>query len=244
MTENIRSHVGVPRFLLNRFANDRQQVAVFDVMRQKNYCASPAKIGVEKGYYDDQAEQLLSECEEAPFSNLLIKLDKTNKLYKKTRLLYEDKEIVLDFVKFQFMRAKTNLAAVNEYSVTAKVFGEYSHSDLLKITTLLSSNPILMIKQPWQILMLESKNKNLINSSLGLYFVPSLKSKTQNEIKYIVIPISKSEAICITHSMLEEYSHFFASARNAEELNKWCMIFERNLGNGFVFATNICDFQF
>ena len=111
-------------------------------------------------------------------------------------------------VKFQFMRAKATLKQINEISVSASIFGDYNHSNLLEIASKMSNNPILMIPSPWQLLMLEAAEMNLLNSSLGLYFVPETNISLINSLKYIIIPISKFEAICISHTLKEPCVNF------------------------------------
>lgn len=241
--KNIRSHVGVPHFLLKRFANEEKQVAVFDLGRKTKFYVSPNKIGVEKNYYDEQTEQLLSRKEELPFNNLLLKLDKADAYYKKTSLLNENRKTVLEFIKFQHMRSKRTLESVNMQSLFANSFGSFTHSKLLEITTKLRSNPIEMIPAPQAMLMLETNGARLVNSSLGTYFVPRLKPSSANafELKCILVPISCSEAICVVHSFPEQYSHLCCDPDDTNKLNDWCYISEKILGNGFLFAEDISD---
>lgn len=241
MKDNIRSHVGAPRFLISRFANKNKQVAVLDLSHQNKYYASPKNIGVEKGYYDQQSESLLSETDETHFSELLLSLDKERKLNEKTNLLSKSTEIIETFVKFQFLRSKKSLEIINDNSPSVTLFGDYLHSDLLKISTRIPSNPISMIESPHQVLILEATGMNLVSSSLGLYFVPKKNGTSNCAIDYIVIPISKSEAICILHSLGQPYSHIEATEGQIKELNKSCLNFERELGNGFLFANKMDD---
>lgn len=243
MSKNIRCHVGIPKFLINRFANEKKEVAVLNLLNKNKYYDTPKDIGIEKNYYTAQTEELLSKNVEAPFSSLLLELDNEKELYKKTYTLNENIKTIENFVKFQFMRAKVTLKQINEISVSASIFGDYNHSNLLEIASKMSNNPILMIPSPWQLLMLEAAEMNLLNSSLGLYFVPETNISLINSLKYIIIPISKFEAICISHTLKEPCSHFEVKGEEVKKLNKLCLAFETYCGNGFLLANNVNDFN-
>lgn len=243
MSNNIRCHVGIPKFLINRFANEKKEVAVWNLTTYKSYYAAPKNIGIEKNHYTAQTEKALSKTVEAPFSSLLLELDNEKELYEKTNILNKNIKIIENFVKFQFMRAKKTLEKINDTSISASIFRNYTHSKLLEITTIMSSNPILMIPSPWQLLMLEASEIDLINSSLGLYFIPETNTSLKNDLKYIIIPISKSEAICISHTLKEPYSHYEIKGEEIKKINKICLVFETYCGNGFLLANNTNDFN-
>ena len=137
-----KDHVGIPRFIQQGFA-DKNHVFKYDLIRDKLYKESINTLGTEKEYYDDDVEnEILASGIENQFSLIYNNICNTKNPDEIKQTLDTNTKLVENFFSFMFLRAKKSLELVNKESLTSKIFGDLSHSDLLRIQTKIKVNPL------------------------------------------------------------------------------------------------------
>ena len=105
-----------------------------------------------------------------------------------------------------YMRSKKTLNQVNNKSITAQLFGEMRHSDLLKLQSLTKTNPLKIIDEKYILYPIVNNSETLfINNSIGLRMMVNKEGKYS-----FVIPLNTYVAILITRDMNNlEFDGFF-----------------------------------
>lgn len=71
----MNSHIQMPRFMLRRFENEDHKLFYHDIEKKIIASGFPKTINTEEGYYSPDAEDLLNQTIERPFSKILQYLD-------------------------------------------------------------------------------------------------------------------------------------------------------------------------
>ena len=229
-------HIGVPRFIEKGFSKNCQ-VYVYDVIREKEYKMSIDRLGTKQNYYDkDVEENLLANGIENNFSQLYIDFCNANRVSKKKEILDQNLELVTQFFSFMYMRSKKTLNQVNNESITAKLFGEMRHSDLLRLQSLTKTNPLKIIDEKYILYPIVNNSETLfINNSIGFGMMINKEGKYS-----FVIPLNTHNAILITRDLdsLEFDGFLIETGENekADSINKVIVRTEKVIGNGFFFG--------
>lgn len=230
----MRSHIGIPKCLLNYFA-ENDSVNVYSLSNKREYKQKANKAGTENNYYDEEVEQILSCRIETRLGALLKDLGNASSIEEKIRIINNNVETLNDFVVFQFQRAKIALKDYNENSVFA-VFGSLDHSTYIRLLSQLDSHKIsllTLLKQPMlATLAVNNDAECFITNSIGLYF--TTLNKRMNRI---VIPINSHEAIIIEDGNVDDSKVPFyeLDGKDVSALNRFCYFFEKFLGNGYLY---------
>ena len=120
MSNVIREHY-VPKFLLKSFANDTGEVWVYDKKEKNWFQSSPTNIGVEKGMYDQDVENWLSQDVEAPTSRILSDLAND-----RTELSEEELFVIAKFITVQRVRVRAieRYVELNQQDLVREKFQE------------------------------------------------------------------------------------------------------------------------
>lgn len=230
------SHVGIPNTLLNSFSNSKP-LFVTNLIQNKVYESKPNKTGTIKDYYDDSAEELLSKELETSLGVFLKNIKSLDKMYDITNYINENHGVLDKFIKFQLQRSKKSLDTFNNHSLTAKYFGNLTHSDYLRITADVENINMLSLigGRLFARVCVANENSSFVTNSIGFYFIPNADKKT---IKSIIIPYEAKCAIYIEQYVENKASHYYVPDEYIKLLNKHCYYFELNVGNGFIISTN------
>ena len=237
---NFHSHVGIPKCLQLEFAN-KEQIQVFDVARNKAYSSNCDRAGTENHYYDEDVEDLLSKRVETGLSLLIKELKACANNVEFANCLQSHTAILEDFFKFQLQRSKKMLEGINKNSLSAKVYGPYSHSDLLRTIDSINANILETLGNSlFALRIICDEQQYFVTNSLGFYCV--IDNKT---IKYFIIPLSNKDAICIQNGFNKEEpcSHYIMDERINNYFNKMCYQFEKQLGNGYIYAKEKAELE-
>lgn len=230
---DLHSHVGIPKCLQLEFSN-KEQIQVYDFARNKTYSCNCDRAGTENHYYDEETEKILSEKVESSLGVLIKELRACFNNVEFTNCLQRNTDVLEAFFKFQLQRSKKMLEGVNKKSISTKIFGDLSHSEMIKILDKSDANILNMLEGSlFALRIVCDDDLFLITNSLGFYCVLDNK-----KLKYFIIPLSNKDAICIQSGFDKEnpYSHYTLDERHCDYLNKSCYEFEKALGNGYIYA--------
>lgn len=229
-------HVGIPRFIQRGFA-DKNRVIKYDLIRDKQYSESIDTLGTEKEYYDDDVEkEILASGIENQFSLIYNSICNTKKPDEIKQILDSNTKLVENFFSFMFLRAKKSLELVNKESLTSKIFGDLSHSDLLRIQTRVKVNPLQIIGNTYYFYpLINFSNVLFINNSIGFGFMIN----KQKQIS-IILPFNTRVAILISNdNELKDSDSFYIApdgTNKTDIINKSISKMEKEYGNGFIFG--------
>lgn len=227
------SHVGIPKCLQLEFAK-KEQVVVFDIERNKAFSSNCDKAGAENHYYTEETEQLLSNRVESGLAALIKELRLCKSNHQFTNCLNSHTDVLESFFKFQLQRSKRILKSINESSIAASTLGPFSHSLYLQIIDNTNANILGMLGDNlFALRVICDKDQYFVTNSLGFYYVVENK-----KIKYFVIPLSNKDAIIIQSGVdkTKPLSHYTLDQKVNDYFNKTCYKFERELGNGYIYA--------
>lgn len=227
------NHVGIPRFIQNGFAY-KNKVFVSDIVRNKIYQTSIDRLGTENNYYDEDVEKVLASDIEANFSSFYNNFCNTDPSSMK-QILDSNVKLVERFLSFMYIRAKKTLSQINDESITAKAFGEISHSELLNIQSSININPLTICKDYSFYPLINYSKKFFINNSIGFGMMAI------NENKYsFIIPLNIHVSILISGNMPHSYIDYYTIQpdrdNQVDAINKCIVRMEKILGNGFFFG--------
>lgn len=242
--ENVmHSHIGVPKFIQKGFSKNNS-VAKLDIANKKIYFESIDRLGTENNYYTDTIEkQVLAMGVEANFSSFITKLKNEEKIYLTQKIIKENINSILEFVKFAYARSKRVFNKVKNENVTTELFKDFSHSTFLGITSQIDCNPLQMLDDGITIfVVINETEKNFINNSVGFGYNVNKK----NKFSFFWIPIETKKGIIIkTYEEKDlETTHYIADRLNyVEQLNMIMFLTEKCLGNGFIFGQEKKDVE-
>ncbi len=240
---NKRCHVAIPKCLLEEFANEKGQVEEYNFKHpEKTFLISCKSAGVETDYYDEDAELLLSKYE-SELAKFIHSAKLLKKHYEKTNFFNSERNVLINFFNYQFQRSKKNLKSVNDGSLSAKVFGFFSHSDLIRIASEIGdqANILTLLKGPLFAVHFICEDDFLITNSLGFYIV------VENKIaKYLVMPLSNKDGIVIQSGFdsANPYSHYILNKQICDYFNKCCIETEVAFGNGLLFGNSKYELEY
>lgn len=231
--KRINSHIGIPKFLIKRFADKDEHVFEYAIEAGTTSKKSPKSIGTSLDYYDEKTEGSLSREIEVEFSNFLREIDKRDTLEEKNFVLSTHGEIVQKFLITQLLRSPVvHLKVMDDlqeetgsYELTpSKIMGEFvkrfeeSPNDFLfdDMTSFCALSP----------------KGDLITNSMGFYFVYANDVPT-----CAVIPVSPKGAIV---TMKKE--DFVAKEMPWDRLNLYCKTMEIVSGQGILLASKRLNF--
>ena len=232
-----RDHVGIPKFIQKGFSNN-DTVFVFN-KKKKFYTSSIANLGIENDYYDEDVESdLLANQIEYNFSVFYKDFCNIKDPIIMKNLLDKNIKLVEQFFSFMFMRTKKVFDLVKNESLTSKFFGDFTHSDLLRIQTILNINPLKIIGDNYNFYPVVNLSQiPFINNSIGFGFLTDTQSKNS-----IIIPLNIRIAILISCNRNFVRDNFYIITSNfdkkVDSINKCMIITEREFGNGFFFGNN------
>ncbi len=231
-------HVGIPKFIEKGFSNNNQ-VFVFDTIRNKRYPMSIDRLGTENDYYDEDVEKIiLANGIEDNFSQLYNDFCGTQDIRTMKKILDLNVELVEQFFSFMYLRAKKTLEQINNESITTKIFGDLDHSELLRIQTVINTNPLKIIGEEYSFYPVINFSKRLfLDNSIGF----GLMINKEKEYSF-VIPLNARVAILISgNKELTDFDYLYIESTGDNKtnvINKCLVRMEKVLGNGFFFG---CD---
>lgn len=232
-----KSHIGIPNTLLKSYSEGNQLYAVNLKKGLRCYLTKPENAGVEKDYYDDETENLLSSEIETDLGAFLKELKVKGSMCEKVNFINSKHNILEKFIKFQLQRSKNILNFFNKNSLSSKKLGYLSHSDYIKFISKTESINILSLIEGsiFARVCVATECNSFITNSLGFYVIPDIEQKT---MEAVIIPYSSKEAIYISNFDGDLFSHYEVSDKNLYTLNRYCYDFENFFGNGFIFSVD------
>ncbi len=230
-------HVGIPRFIEKGFSNNNEKAYCYNLKNDKGYCVSIDRLGTQKNYYDEDVEkELLAQKIEKQFSLFYNDFCGTTNPNIMTNILKENTKLVEQFFSFMFMRSKKTLNIFNNNSISSKMLGNLSHSDLLRTNLEIQTNPFKMIGDEYRFYpLINLSSKHFINNSVGFCAI-----ENKNNITAFFIPLDFRVGILITNDDYLNGSDFTFIDPNginkADLINKKICITEKEIGNGFIFG--------
>lgn len=240
------NHIGIPKFIQKGFS-DNGRVYVYDLIRDIEYKTSIDTLGTQNNYYDDVVEkEILSSGVETQFGSFYHDFCEAKNLEDMKSMLDTNTNLVERFFSFMFLRSKKSLESINSESITSKVFGFLSHSDLLKIQMCINVNPLKIIGDKYKFYPLVNHSKTeFINNSIGF----GLMINKINE-RTFVIPLNTKVAILISNVVEIEKNDFLCiepkDYEKADKINKSISKMEKEYGNGFIFGREkdlVCKYK-
>lgn len=231
--KRIRSHIGIPNVLEKQFTNADGYAYVLNIDSKKILRLAPKNIGVQKGYFDSNAEKYLSQELETGLGKFLHKFNYARDGLQSTNLIYQNLPLITEFIKIQFLRSPKGLGMINKYSISSKIFGDLNPSQLIYFSKDLNSNLLQLIKGECCARTLFSNELDLVTNSLG--FCLWLE---KNE-PFFFIPTCSQKGIVIGghqfQSQVENFSHINVPKDQSLIFNKHMIIWEKTgFGLGFV----------
>lgn len=140
-------HVAIPRFIEQGFSTNGK-VFCYDLIHNKKYKHNIDRLGTENSYYDEHVEkEVLANGIENNFASFYKKFMMAKTLDEHWNLVDDNKDLIVKFFSFMFVRAKRTLEDINDKSIIAQIFGDFSHSTLLAIQNKLNMDPLKIIKE-------------------------------------------------------------------------------------------------
>ena len=100
------SHIGIPRFIQDGFANSGIAIS-YDTKLDRIRKSPIDKLGTAIDYYDEDVEKgLLANKVEAEFAKLYRDITSTTNLELIRFIVINNKELITQFFSFMYMRAK------------------------------------------------------------------------------------------------------------------------------------------
>lgn len=229
-------HVGVPRFIEGGFSNNGR-VYCYNLITDKIYPTNVERLGTENNYYEPDVEkELLAQSVEHPFSIFYNKFCSTCDPILMYKILDSNKQLVKKFISFMCLRSKQTLSRINETSYSSALFGNMSHSELLRINNLLNVDFLRMIDSGYSYHPLINFSKtHLINNSIG-YGI----TEKDGKVTSFYVPLNIRVGIVIMgNNWTQEKSVKVIGPDNdeiAKHLNRIICRIETELGNGFIFS--------
>lgn len=229
-------HIGIPKFIERGFSNNGK-VYCYDLHQDKVYGTNIDRLGTKNNYYEDDVEKkLLAEGVEKEFSNFYNDFCGTINTDALINILNANTELVTQFFSFMFTRAKKTLETVNKESITSQLFGDLSHSDLLRVQSIINTNPLGIIGDNYKFFpLINFSNEHFINNSLGF----GIMINKDKEIS-IVILLNRRLGILVSNNQEFGDSELFyiepEGYKKAITINNCICKLEKNLGNGFIFG--------
>lgn len=229
-------HVGVPRFIEEGFSNNGR-VYCYNLITDKIYPTNVERLGTENNYYEPDVEkELLAQSVEHPFSVFYNKFCNTRDPIAMYKILNSNKRLVNKFISFMYLRSKQLLGMIKKFSYSSMVFGDLSHSGLLRINSLLTVDFLQMIDGGYSYHPLINFSKtHLINNSIG-YGI----TEKDGKVTSFYVPLNIRVGIVIMgNNWTQEKSVKVIGPDNddiAKHLNRIICRIETELGNGFIFS--------
>ena len=229
-------HIGVPKFIEKGFSINNS-VYCYNLINDKCYGNSIDRLGTKNNYYDEDVEKTLLankiECQFSIFYNDFINAKTSDEL---VALVKNNNAVIEQFFSFMYLRSMKTLNEINKESITAKIFGDISHSELLRINSLINVNPFKIIGESYSFYpLLNLSSINFINNSVGYSILIN-----QNEKISFFIPLTTNKGILITNNenlKNKEWTYIEKDAlESIEHMNKTICRTEKVIGNGFIFG--------
>lgn len=230
-------HIGIPKFIQKGFSIDNK-TNVYNIKENKSYITSVDRLGTEKDYYDEEVEtKILAKGVEYQFSEFYHQFCSIKEYECLKNLVDSNVKLLEQFFSFMFLRAKKALEQVKQNCLFTILFGEMTHSLLLKIQSNINTNPLSIIGDKYSFYPLINFSDTLfINNSIGFGILIN-ESKEYS----FVIPFNTKRGIIISgNTNLPNTDLFYISSaaeEKADAINKCIIRTEKVLGNGFFFGT-------
>lgn len=229
-----RDHVGIPKFIELGFAKN-EQAFCFNFRNHQIYEINVKKLGVEKDYYTEDVEKdILANGIEKDFSEFYRKYIKTDVPFDKSNLIIANQKVIVNFFSFMFMRSKENKNFININSKASPLFGDLSHSELLKTNNELRIDCFKLLGDKYSLHpLINLSAMNFINNSVGW----SLCTR-EGEVSILVLLDTKNAILASAqhNNDFEPIYIFENQEKMVLETNKWTRLTERTAGNGFIFG--------
>ena len=144
LNSGIRSHIQMPKLLLKRFHNQKNQFFYYDV--KKGFIGTKGtaeSINTELGYYSLDAEHYLSDHIEAPFGKILSFIDKLDFDKGYFQLPSNFEYTTRSFIYSLLSRDPLTLRSFNKHSIFSQFMPDQTVHDLIAlngISTAFSKN--------------------------------------------------------------------------------------------------------
>lgn len=232
-----QDHVALPKFIQRGFSI-KDSVHVYDLIRNKDYGCPINRLGTESNYYDEDVEkEILSQGVELEFSKFYNIFCNMTDFDKMPIIIKDNINLITQFFSFMFSRAKKTLDIVNKESITVKMLGDISHSELLRLQLNIKTNPLEMAGQDYKIFPLVNfTGQSFINNSLGFSILVDKDSSYYS----FFIPMRTDLGIFISSDeMIKDKDLLYIEPNGkhrVEKLNKSICELEIEYGNGFIFG--------
>lgn len=216
-----RSHIRLPKGHMKPFTyHQNRLIFVLDIQKKEILFDDIKFVDTEVGFYEDDVETLMNDMCENQFFSLRQKLvnffeEKVTNL----KIHLSDISIIINYLNFSILRGKSTLKIVNEESIVAKMFGEYTSNDLVK-TKLYGIQKESMFEGYGVIVAKNKSNVNLVLPSNAFYYSHNLLKSKVCADHFIVVPITPNIAFILIP--YKENILFF------KEFNSYFMVLENN----------------
>lgn len=228
----------MPRFMLKKFVDSKGRLYAYDFEKKHNSYSTPSAINTEKGYYSKDAELILNQQIETPFSQVVINIFKDDK--SKIIISERDIQIIYRYLYSLLTRDKSILEPIKNNLLFPNLLSNQELHDIASINGLQEAKELKIFEEYKLSFLLNNSDLPFILPTCGIY---SFYSKDKEQ--FIIAPVNETKALLLCDkSVQEKYMTenqiciFSAKENQIKLLNEFAFLTQYKKGYGFVVSSN------